>query len=61
MAERSSRWLNLFLLIVLACIVAGIIGWVVKGLLWLFIIAAVVFVAVVVGSAYGVGRRRGRR
>lgn len=49
----------LFLLLV--WVVVGIIGFVVHGLFWLFIIACVLFVFTVVGGAFGRGRLGARR
>lgn len=52
--------LALLLLVVLACVVAGIVGFVVHGLFWLFVIACVVFVLSALGGAFGRGRLSGR-
>lgn len=57
----QARALNVLFLIVLACVVAGIVGWVVHGLLWLFVIALVVFILAVLGWAYRIGAVRTRR
>lgn len=48
------------LLIVLICVVLGIVGFVVHGLFWLFIIGAVIFLATVFfgGTRLRAGRRR---
>ncbi|MDQ6839132.1 MAG: hypothetical protein M3137_12585 [Actinomycetota bacterium] len=46
------------LLVVLICVVVGIVGFVVHGLFWLLIIAAIVFLATVV---FGGTRLRGGR
>lgn len=46
----------LILVLVIAWIVAGIIGFVVHGLFWLFVIACVLFVATVLGAVYWRGR-----
>jgi len=46
----------LLLALVIVWIVLGIIGFVVHGLFWLFVIACVLFLATVLGSAF----RRGR-
>jgi hypothetical protein len=50
----------LFLLLVIAAIALGIIGFVVKGLLYLFIIGIVVFLAdlIFLGARLRGGRRR---
>jgi uncharacterized membrane protein len=44
------------LILIIAWIVLGIIGFVVHGLFWLFVIACVLFVLTLAGSIY----RRGR-
>jgi hypothetical protein len=49
--------LTLVLFLILVWVVLGIIGFVVKGLIWLFIIACILFVATMVGSAFTRGRR----
>lgn len=49
--------LALLLFLVLVWIVVGIVGFVVKGLFWLFVIACVLFVITVLGSAFTRGRR----
>jgi hypothetical protein len=46
----------LLLILVIAWIVIGIIGFVVHGLFWLFIIACVLFLLTILGSVF----RRGR-
>lgn len=51
----------LFLLLIIAAIVLGIVGVVVKGLFYLLIIGAVVLVADLVLVGLRVGRRRGTR
>lgn len=49
--------LTLVLFLILVWIVLGLIGFVVKGLFWLFVIACVLFLATLVGSAFTRGRR----
>ena len=51
----------LFLLLVIAAIVLGIVGVVAKGLLYLLIIGIVVFVAALILAALRIRRRPGRR
>lgn len=53
--------LSLILVLIIIFIAAGIIGFVVKGLFWLFIIAAILFVVTLLASFFGAGHRRGRR
>ncbi len=53
--------LAFLLFLVLVWIVAGIIGFVVHGLFWLFIVACVLFVATVLGGAFGRGRIGAKR
>jgi|GEM_PF-1907394 len=53
--------LAFILLIVLICVAAGIIGFVIKGLLWLFAIAVIVFIITVFAGFFGAGSRRERR
>jgi hypothetical protein len=50
--------LTLFLIALIIYIALGIIGFVVKGLLWLFVIAAVLFVLHLVFMGYRRGRVR---
>jgi hypothetical protein len=52
--------LALFFFIVLVCVVAGLIGAVVHGLIWLTVIAAAVFVLHLVFSGMRVRSRRSR-
>ncbi len=49
--------LAFLLVLIIAWIVIGIIGFVVHGLFWLFIIACVLFLLTILGGVY----RRGRR
>ena len=51
----------LFLLLVIAAIVLGIVGVVAKGLLYLLIIGIVVFIAALTMAALRMRRRPGRR
>jgi hypothetical protein len=51
----------LFLLLVIVAIVLGIVGVVVKGLLWLLFIGIVVFLGALLLSALRIRRRPGRR
>jgi hypothetical protein len=52
--------LALILLLVIVWIVLGIIGAVVHGLIWLLIIAAILFLATVLFGGSRLGRRRSR-
>ena len=47
----------LLLFLLLIWIVAGIIGVVVHGLFWLFVIACILFLLTLLGSAFRHGRR----
>lgn len=50
------------LALIIVFIIAGIVGFVVHGLFWLFIVAAVLFVVTLVGGGARAGRgRRSRR
>ena len=53
--------LALLLLLILAWVVLGIIGFVVHGLFWLFIVACVLFLLTLVGGGFRRGRTSGRR
>jgi hypothetical protein len=53
--------LALFLLLVIVAIVLGIVGVVVKGLVYLLIIGIVVFLGALVLGALRIRRRPGRR
>lgn len=53
--------LAVVLFLILAYVALGIIGFVVKGLLWLFVIALILFLVTLVGSIYRAGRVRSRR
>jgi hypothetical protein len=50
--------LTFFLIALVLYIILGIIGFVVHGLIWLFVIAAVLFVAHLVFAGYHRGRGR---
>ncbi|HET6907976.1 MAG TPA: hypothetical protein VFH54_01450 [Mycobacteriales bacterium] len=49
--------LALLLALVIVWIVLGIIGFVVHGLFWLFVVACVLFVATALGGVFKRGRR----
>ncbi len=51
----------LFLLLVIAAIVLGIFGVIVKGLIWLLFIGIVVFLGALLLAALRMRRRPGRR
>ncbi|MDH6129060.1 MULTISPECIES: hypothetical protein [unclassified Kitasatospora] len=51
----------LFLFILLIAVVFGFLGALVKGLLWLLVIGAVLFVAALVLGGVRLGRGRGAR
>jgi hypothetical protein len=51
---------TLLLALIIVFIAVGIIGFVVHGLFWLFIVAAVLFVLSLVGGGVRVGRGRRR-
>ena len=53
--------LSLFLLLVLVAVALGIVGFVVKGLLYLLIIGVLVFLAAFVLAGAKLGRRRSFR
>jgi hypothetical protein len=48
------------LFLVLVCVVAGIVGLVVHGLFWLFVIACLLFILTLVGGGFWRGRVSGR-
>jgi hypothetical protein len=53
--------LALILFLILVYVAAGIIGFVVKGLFWLFVVAGALFlITLVIGGVIG-GRRSARR
>jgi hypothetical protein len=53
--------LALLLALVIVWIVLGIVGFVVHGLFWLFVIALVLFVATLLGGVFSRGRRSAGR
>lgn len=53
--------LTLILVLIIAYIVMGIVGFVMAGLFWLFILACVLFVITILGSFFTAGGRRARR
>jgi len=53
--------LALLLALVIVWIVFGIIGFMVHGLFWLFVIACLLFVVTVLAGAFGRGRRSAGR
>jgi hypothetical protein len=53
--------LALLLLLILVWVVLGIVGFVVKGLFWLFVIACVLFVITILGDMFRRGRSSARR
>ena len=53
--------LSFVLAVVLVCVALGIIGWVVHGLFWLFVIAVILFLVTAIGTGYRGGRRSARR
>ena len=60
-AWDGGKHFALLLALVIVWIVLGIIGFVVHGLFWLFVIACVLFVATVLGGAFWRGRRSAAR
>ncbi|WAX55093.1 hypothetical protein M6B22_11030 [Jatrophihabitans cynanchi] len=53
--------LAVLLALIIVWIVLGIIGFVVHGLIWLFVIACVLFVATLLAGAFRRGRRTAGR
>lgn len=53
--------LSLILLLIIIFIAAGIIGFVVEGLFWLFIIAVILFAITIISGIFSAGRHRERR
>lgn len=51
----------LILLIVLICVALGIVGFVVKGLFYLFVIGAVLFIITLISSLFRPSGRHDRR
>lgn len=52
--------LALILFLILVCVAVGIVGFVVNGLLWLFIIACVLFAITLLAGVMRAGGRRRR-
>jgi hypothetical protein len=53
--------LAFLLALIIIWIVVGIVGFVVHGLFWLFIIACVLFLATILASVFRRGRRSARQ
>jgi membrane protein implicated in regulation of membrane protease activity len=53
--------LALILFLILLYVAAGIVGFVIKGLLWLFVVACVLFAVTLVVGGVRAGRRSARR
>jgi hypothetical protein len=53
--------LSFVLAVILVCIALGIIGWVVHGLFWLFVIGVILFLVTAVATGYRGGRRSTKR
>jgi hypothetical protein len=53
--------LALLLFLILVWVVLGIVGFVVHGLFWLFVVACVLFLLTLIGGGFGRGRRGARR
>jgi hypothetical protein len=49
------------LILVIIWIIVGMIGFVIHGLFWLFVIACVLLLFTLLGGAFGRGRRSTRR
>ena len=45
------------LILIIVWIIVGVIGFIVHGLLWLFVLACVLFLVTLLGGAFGRGRR----
>ncbi|MHB2023598.1 MAG: hypothetical protein ACYCO3_09760 [Mycobacteriales bacterium] len=58
--REAAEAMSLFLLLLLVAIALGIVGFVVKGLLFLLVIGAIVLLVDLLGFAYRGGRRRRR-
>jgi hypothetical protein len=54
--DGGERMLAFLLFLLIVWIVVGIIGFVVNGLFWLFIVACVLFVLTLLGGVFGRGR-----
>lgn len=48
---REFTVILLFLLLIAAIVIMGLVGFLIKGLLWLFVIACVLFLASLIGGA----------
>jgi hypothetical protein len=60
-SRREAAMLALILFLILVYVTLGIIGFVVKGLFWLFVVAGVLFlITLFIGGIIG-GRRSARR
>jgi hypothetical protein len=53
--------LALLLFLILVWVVLGIVGFVIKGLFWLFVIACILFVITILGDVFRRGRSGSRR
>lgn len=53
--------ITLILILIIAYIVMGIVGFVMSGLFWLFILACVLFVITILASFFTAGGRRAKR
>ena len=53
--------LSWLLFLILVWVVLGIIGFIIHGLFWLFLIACLLVILTLVGSAFGRGRQGGKR
>jgi len=53
--------LSWLLFLILVWVVLGIIGALVHGLFWLFLVACLLVLLTLVGGAFGRGRRAGKR
>lgn len=54
---KGAHVLTIVLFLILAWVILGIIGFVIKGLFWLFVIACILFLITLVGSGFSHGRR----
>ena len=45
------------LILIIVWIIVGVIGFIVHGLFWLFVLACVLFLVTLLGGAFGRGRR----
>lgn len=53
--------LALLLFLVLVWVVLGVVGFVIKGLFWLFVIACILFVITILADVFRRGRSGARR